>query len=223
MGVQEFEGKNEREAINNAIQALGLNKEDIDIEVVESKKGKFIFGGGKVRIRVHIEEDGFESRSSLEAEDDFESEAVNYVSSLIEKIGMEAKVHIAYREERKIGLDIETDDSGLLIGKRGKTLEALQLITNIAAGRMSNDSRCIIIDTEDYRSRRESSLVRFAQSAAEQVRRTGQPRLLEAMNPFERRLVHTALGNSKDVETISEGDGRYKRIRIYYRNSERKL
>ncbi|KKK89832.1 hypothetical protein LCGC14_2729170, partial [marine sediment metagenome] len=123
---------------------------------------------------------------------------------------MEAEVHIAYREERKIGLDIETDDSGLLIGKRGKTLEALQLITNIAAGRMSNDSRRIIIDTEDYRSRRESSLVRFAQSAAEQVRRTGQPRLLEAMNPFERRLVHTALGDSKDVETVSEGDGLYK-------------
>ena len=223
MGVQEFEGKNEQEAIDNAIKALGLNKEDIDIEVVESKKGKFIFGGGKVRIRVHIEEDGFEPKSSLEAKDDFEREAVDYVSRLIEKIGMEAEVRIAYREERKIGLDIETDDSGLLIGKRGKTLEALQLITNIAAGRLSNDSRRIIIDTEDYRSRRESSLVRFAQSAAEQVRRTGQPRLLEAMNPFERRLVHTALGDSKDVETVSEGDGLYKRIRIYYRSSERKL
>ena len=222
MGVKEFEGKNEREAIDNAIKALGLNKEDIDIEVVEAKKGKFIFGGGKVRIRVHIEEDGFEPRNSLEAEDNFERDAVDYVSKLIEKIGMEAEVHIAYREERKIGLDIETDDSGLLIGKRGKTLEALQLITNIAAGRMSNDSRRIIIDTEDYRSRRESSLVRFAQSAAEQVRRTGQPRLLEAMNPFERRLVHTALGDSKDVETVSEGDGLYKRIRIYYRSSERK-
>ena len=92
-----------------------------------------------------------------------------------------------------------------------------------SAGRMSNDSRRITINTEDYRSRRESSLVRFAQSAAEQVRRTGQPRLLEAMNPFERRLVHTALGDSKDVETVSEGDGLYKRIRIYYRSSERKL
>jgi len=222
MGVQEFEGKNEREAIDNAIKALGLNKEDIDIEVVESKKGKFIFGGSKVRIRVHIEEDGFEPKSSLEAKDDFEREAVSYVSRLLEKISIEAEVHIAYREERKIGLDIETDDSGLLIGKRGKTLEALQLITNIAAGRMSNDSRRIIIDTEDYRSRRESNLVRFAQSAAEQVRRTGQPRLLEAMNPFERRLVHTALGDSKDVETVSEGDGLYKRIRIYYRSSQRK-
>jgi len=222
MGVQEFEGKNEQEAIDNAIKALGLNKEDIDIEVVESKKGKFIFGGSKVRIRVHIEEDGFEPKSSLEAKDDFEREAVSYVSRLLEKISIEAEVHIAYREERKIGLDIETDDSGLLIGKRGKTLEALQLITNIAAGRMSNDSRRIIIDTEDYRSRRESNLVRFAQSAAEQVRRTGQPRLLEAMNPFERRLVHTALGDSKDVETVSEGDGLYKRIRIYYRSSQRK-
>ena len=118
MGVQEFEGKNEREAIDNAIKALGLNKEDIDIEVVEAKKGKFIFGGSKVRIRVHIEEEGFEAKSSLEAKDDFEREAVNYVFRLLEKIGIEAEVHIAYREERKIGLDIETDDSGLLIGDR---------------------------------------------------------------------------------------------------------
>ena len=67
MGVQEFEGKNEREAIDNAIKALGLNKEDIDIEVVEAKRGKFIFGGGKVRIRVHIDEEGFEPKNSLEA------------------------------------------------------------------------------------------------------------------------------------------------------------
>ena len=124
-------------------------------------------------------------------------------------------IKISFREEKKIGLDIETGDSAILIGKRGQTLEALQLITNIAAGRMDNGNVRVIIDTQNYRSRRERNLVRFAEQSAEQVRRTGVPKLLEAMNPFERRLIHTALRNVAGIETASEGDGLYKKIKIY--------
>ena len=217
MEVKEFEGKNEEEAINKAIEALGLNREDIDVEIVETKKAGFLFGSGKVKIRVHMDEQRGEE--SLAPESDFEQYIVSYIEELIQKIGISARIHIAYREERKLVLDVETDDSGIIIGKRGQTLEALQLITNIVAGRRKDSNTRVIVDTQNYRVRREQNLIRIAEQAAEQVRRTQRSRLLEAMNPFERRLVHTALSNSGDVDTQSEGEGLYKRIRVVYRGN----
>ncbi len=221
MIVKEFEGKNENEAINKAIEFLGLNREDIDVEIVESKKAGFLWGGGKVKIRVHLDDDGESDKLTFphifhDPENDFERDMVDYLLGLIERTGLSAEVGIAYREDNKLGLNIETKDSGILIGKRGQTLEAIQLITNIVAGRMESGNMRVIVDTQNYRRRRERSLIRFAQQEAEHVRRTGQPRLLEAMNPFERRLIHTALSKTEDIETTSEGDGLYKRIRISY-------
>ena len=157
----------------------------------------------------------------MQPESEFEKDIIAFLSGLIEKIGLSAEIRISYREERKLGLDIETAESGILIGKRGQTLEALQLITNIVAGRLENGSVRIIIDTQNYRIRRERTIIRFALQAAEHVRRTGVSRLLEAMNPFERRLIHTALSKEDDIETMSEGDGLYKRIRINYRGPDR--
>ena len=221
MNVKEFEGKNEQEAINKAIESLGLSRDDIDVEVVEEKKAGFLFGGGKVKIRVYLDEEKKRSKASVQPESEFEKDIIAFLSGLIEKIGLSAEIRISYREERKLGLDIETAESGILIGKRGQTLEALQLITNIVAGRLENWSVRIIIDTQNYRIRRERTIIRFALQAAEHVRRTGGSRLLEAMNPFERRLIHTALGKEDDIETMSEGDGLYKRIRINYRGPDR--
>ena len=221
MNVKEFEGKNEQEAINKAIESLGLSRDDIDVEVVEAKKAGFLFGGGKVKIRVYSDEEKKQSKASVQPESEFEKDIIAFLSGLIEKIGLSAEIRISYREERKLGLDIETAESGILIGKRGQTLEALQLITNIVADRLENGSVRIIIDTQNYRIRRERTIIRFALQAAEHVRRTGVSRLLEAMNPFERRLIHTALSKEDDIETMSEGDGLYKRIRINYRGPDR--
>jgi len=253
MSVKEFEGKNEEEAINKAIESLGLDRDDIDVEIVETRKAPFLFGGGRVRIRVHLEEErqpeleereerqprqagqpqqprqgrGARQRPSqqppqparepLPAEGDFEKAMVEYLQGLVERMGIPGRVGIGFREERKIGLNIDTPDSGILIGKKGQTLEALQVIANIAASRMKEGAERIIVDTQNYRSRHEQSLIRMAQQTAQQVRRTRQSRLLEAMNPFERRLVHTALAEEGDIETASEGDGLYKRIRVLYR------
>jgi spoIIIJ-associated protein len=232
MNVKEFEGKNEEEAINKAIESLGLNRDEIDVEIVETKKAPFLFGGGRVRIRVHLEEERQpdeeepeprqppaprEAREPLPAEGDFEKAMVEYLQGLVERMGIAGRVGIGFREERKLGLNIDTPDSGILIGKKGQTLEALQVIANIAASRIKEGAERIIVDTQNYRSRREQSLVRMARQTAQQVRRTRQSRLLEAMNPFERRLVHTALAEEGDIETASEGDGLYKRIRVQYR------
>ena len=213
MDVREFEGKNEQEAIDNAIESLGLNREDIDVEIVESKKGSFLFGGGKVKIRVHMEEEQ-DFVDDLEPEDEFEQEMVDFLEGLVERIGLDAQVRITFRKEGKLGFDIDTDDSGIIIGKRGQTLEAIQLIANIVAGKHRDAKKRIIVDSEQYRVRRERNLVHFAEQAADQVRRNGGSRLLESMNPFERRLVHTALSHMEGIDTNSEGEGLYKRIRI---------
>lgn len=219
MDVKEFEGKNEEEAINKAIESLGLNRDDIDVEIVEAKKSSFLFGGGKVKIRVHLEEERDERTGSLEPAGDFENQIIEFIEGLIQRIGISAHVRISFREDNKIGIDIDSQDSGILIGKRGQTLEALQTITNVAASRIQDSHPRIIVDSQNYRSRRERSLVRLAYQTAEEVRRTRDSKLLEAMNPFERRLIHTTLSKERDVETSSEGDGLYKRVRVYYRGS----
>lgn len=219
MDVKEFEGKNEEEAINKAIESLGLNRDDIDVEIVEAKKSSFLFGGGKVKIRVHLEEEREESTGSLEPAGDFENQIIEFVEGLIRRIGISAHVQISFREDNKIGIDIDSQDSGILIGKRGQTLEALQTIANVAAGRIQDGHPRIIVDSQNYRSRRERNLVRLAYQTADEVRRTRDSKLLEAMNPFERRLIHTALSEERDVETSSEGEGLFKRVRVYYRGS----
>lgn len=219
MDVKEFEGKNEEEAINKAIESLGLNRDDIDVEIVEAKKSSFLFGGGKVKIRVHLEEERDERTGSLEPAGDFENQIIEFIEGLIQRIGISAHVRISFREDNKIGIDIDSQDSGILIGKRGQTLEALQTITNVAASRIQDSHPRIIVDSQNYRSRRERSLVRLAYQTADEVRRTRDSKLLEAMNPFERRLIHTTLSKERDVETSSEGDGLYKRVRVYYRGS----
>jgi spoIIIJ-associated protein len=147
----------------------------------------------------------------------FEAKMVDYTRGLLDLMGFDAEVSVIFREEKRIGLDIVADGSAILIGKQGKTLEALQFIVNLAAGRRGGESTRIVLDTEDYRSRRERSLVRMANQVAEQVRRNHDSQLLEALNPFERRLIHTALARHGDIETVSEGDGLYKRIRVIWR------
>ena len=219
MDVKEFEGKNEEEAINKAIESLGLDRDDIDVEIVEAKKAPFLFGGGKVKIRVHLEEEREELSGSLEPDGDFENRIMEFVKGLIDRIGVSAQVNISFRQDNKIGIDIDSQDSGILIGKRGQTLEALQTIVNVAASRIKDSHPRIIVDSQNYRSRRERSLIRLAHQTADEVRRTRDSRLLEAMNPFERRLIHTTLSKERDVETSSEGDGLYKRVRVYYRGS----
>jgi len=146
-----------------------------------------------------------------------EAEIVEFVKRLLGHMGFKAQVVVGSREPNRLGIDVETDKSAVLIGKQGKTLEAFQFICNLAASRLGAEGTRVIIDTQDYRSRRERSLERMAAQAAERVRRSRQSVLLEPLNPFERRIVHTAIARRGDVETESEGDGLYKRIRVSWK------
>jgi spoIIIJ-associated protein len=134
-------------------------------------------------------------------------------------MGYEGKVSVQFREESKIGLKIDSEHSSILIGKKGKNLDALQLLANIYSGRLGREDMRVILDSENYRIRREESLVRLAYTVADRVRENRGSILLEPMNPFDRRLIHTTLNDISDVETKSEGEGLYKQVRVYYRGA----
>ena len=122
-----------------------------------------------------------------------------------------------HREEKKIELRLESSSSAVIIGKKGRNLDALQLLTNVYAGKLGRSDERIILDIENYRIRREESLVRLAYTTADRVRTSRNSFLLDPMNPFERRIVHTTLNDIGDIETKSEGEGLFKQVRVKYK------
>lgn len=221
---KDFEGKTEEEARNKAIEELSLEGENFDVEVIESTK-KGLFKKHSCKIRVYYGEDknerdaeedegSYQNESvSLEAENDVERKVIEFVNTLIEKMGYEGEASISYRNDSKIGLDISSPDSSYIIGRKGRNLDAIQLITNVFAGNLDPDIK-IVVDSENYRMRHEEQIIRNAYKTADQVIRSGRSRLLDPMNPFERRLVHTALNEYDGVETKSEDEKLYKQVRI---------
>ncbi|MCL2805003.1 MAG: protein jag [Treponema sp.] len=219
----EFEGRTEKEAIDKAAMELGLEKDDFDVEILETQKTGF-FKKGYVRIKVHTGSFSADkqNRPNLTMavqppQNEFEQKMADFTAGVIERMGYPGKISILFREKNKLGIKIESSHSSILIGKKGKNLDALQLLLNIYAGRLGREDVRVILDTENYRIRREESLVRLAYNVAEKVRETRGSILLEPMNPFDRWLIHTTLNDIGDVETKSEGDGLYKQVRVYYR------
>lgn len=213
--IREFEGKTEQEAIDMAISELGLERDDFDVEIIDQHK-KTLFKRGSVKIRVHIPEPVSEetySNEVLSSESENEEKILEFIQNLITKMGYECNVNINFRKDLKLGFNIDSPNSSIIIGRKGKNLDAIQLLTNVYAAKLDEDYK-IIIDSEDYRMRHEEYIVRNAFKNAEYVRKTGKSKLLEPMNPFERRLIHTALNDFNGVETKSEGDGLYKQVRI---------
>ena len=217
--IHEFEGKTEQEAIAKAMAELGLDENEFDVEVMEEAK-KGLFNKGKVKIRIHIEEEGDEAApEDYEADPELEKKLCVFVETVVRKMGFTGRVSVTGHEGTKLFLDLTSPDANLLIGKHGKNLDALQILVNVYAGNLAEEdqkSLKVVLDSENYRNRREDHLVRLAIKTAQQVRRTRTSRLLEPMNPFERRLIHTALGDMDDIHTESEGDGLIKQVRVSY-------
>ena len=220
--VYEYEGKTEKEAIEKAVAELGLERDQFDVEILETQKNS-LFKKGFVKIRVHVEDspknvvDKVSKITSPVAQGEFEEKLTTFIKEIIEKMGYEVKVDVMFLEENKIGIKLESASSSILIGRKGKNLDALQLLLNVYAGKLGHESTRVILDTENYRIRREESLVRLAYTTADKVRSSKNSILLEPMNPFERRLIHTTLNDIPDIETKSEGDGLYKQVRVFYK------
>ncbi len=226
--VREFEGRTEQEAIDAAVAELGLERHEFEVEILEEQKGG-LFGRSKlVRINVHLPGDEAPPKPKAHAaaarvqgpnypETDFEHAVVDFVTTITEKMGFPAQIVVAYREANKIGLRLETEHANILIGRKGKNLDALQLLANVVAARFVDSEIKVVLDTEGYRGRREEQLVQLAQTVGDQVQRNRGSKLLEPMNPYERRLIHTALSDISDIGTESEGEGLYKQVRVFYR------
>ncbi|MCQ2589092.1 MAG: protein jag [Treponema sp.] len=227
----EFEGKTEKEAIEMAANELNLERDQFDVEILETQKNS-LFKKGYVKIKVHTLESSKpsyarEERNTVEnfsrmvadplPQGEFEQKLIEFITCVIEKMGYTVKVSVSYREDKKLGIKLDSSNSSILIGRKGKNLDALQLLANIYAGRLGHEEVRVILDTENYRIRREESLVRLAYTTADKVRSSRNSILLEPMNPFERRLIHTTLNDIPDVETKSEGDGLYKQVRVLYK------
>jgi spoIIIJ-associated protein len=219
--VYEFEGRSEKEAIDAAAEELGLERDGFDVEILESQVGS-IFKKGKVRIRVHTRDEAptvshREPVGNPLPADEFEAKVLEFTKKMIEGMGYSCEVAVLFREEKKLGIRIDSEHASIIIGKKGKNLDALQVLVNVFSGRLGREDTRVILDSENYRIRREEALVRLAYETGEQVRRTRQSVLLEPMNPFERRIIHTTLNDIVDIETKSEGEGLYKQVRITFR------
>ncbi len=225
--VYEYEGKTEKEAIEKAATELGLERDQFDVEILETQKNS-LFKKGFVKIRVHTEDNAKSAVSETSyartkkianpvPQGEFEEKLTTFIKEVIEKMGYEVKVDVMFREEKKIGIKLESSSSSILIGRKGKNLDALQLLLNVYAGKLGHEEVRVILDTENYRIRREEALVRLAYTTADKVRSSRNSILLEPMNPFERRLIHTTLNDIPDIETKSEGDGLYKQVRVIYK------
>jgi len=151
----------------------------------------------------------------ISSDEDPKEVAKEFLNNVFEAMQLEVNISIDFDEEEKtLSIDLAGPEMGVLIGKRGQTLDSLQYLTNLAVNRSSENYTRVKIDTEDYRRRRKETLENLAKNMASKVKRTKKAVTLEAMNPYERRIIHSALQNDNNVTTHSEGEEPYRYVVI---------
>jgi spoIIIJ-associated protein len=214
MEFLEFEGKTTEEAIAQACTHFQLPPESMDIEIISvGSPGLFGIGGRKAKVRVVLSRD--EGEGEGESDADLLPQAQELLERILELMGEKAKVLGRFDEEDRLSLGIDAEDPGLLIGKQGQTLEALQyLLTKMIAKKARRKVR-VFIDIESYRARHQEALTQLALKSGEKAKKSGKPITLTPMNPHDRRIVHLALQGDKEVKTMSRGEGLYKKVVVY--------
>lgn len=201
MDYIEVSAKNIEEAITEASVQLGTTSDGIEYEVVEKGSSGFLGIGSKNAV--------IRARKKKTVEDDVRE----FLSSVFDAMGMEVVIRINVQEENHvIDVELSGNEMGILIGKRGQTLDSLQYLTSLAVNKNTENYYKIKVDTEDYRKRRKETLENLAKNIAYKVKRTKRPVSLEPMNPFERRVIHSTLQNDRYVTTYSEGEEPYRYV-----------
>ena len=196
MEYTEFSAKTVNDAITEACQKLGITSDKLVYEVVEEGSTGFLGIGSKAAvIKAAVKEDSVEEIAKKFLDDVFKS--MNMVVAIDITID---------KEDNCINIDLSGDEMGVLIGKRGATLDSLQYLLSLVINKDSEDYIRVKIDTENYRERRKETLENLAKNVAFKVKRTRRSFALEPMNPYERRIIHSALQNDKYVTTHSEGE-----------------
>ncbi len=195
----EVKGKSVDEATFNGLNQLGLTLDEVIIDTVKEEKG-FLGIGKSVVVRIT------QKLSTVK-------KAEGFLNDLLEKMGVTAKAS-AIETDDGISVVIDGDSTGVLIGRRGETLDALQYLTSLIVNKDKEDYSRVFVDTENYRKKREETLIRLANRIANKVEKTGKRAVLEPMNPYERRVLHATLQKNPNVETISEGEEPFRRVII---------
>ena len=198
----EVSAKNIDDAITEACQQLGTTSDQIEYEVIDKGSTGFLGIGSKNAVIKARKKEG-----------SVEDNVKEFLNSVFAAMNMEVELIVKIDDaEKVIDVELKGDDMGVLIGKRGQTLDSLQYLTNLAINKKSEDYYKVKIDTEDYRKRRKETLENLARNIAYKVKRTKRSVSLEPMNPFERRIIHSALQNDKYVTTHSEGEEPYRHV-----------
>ena len=201
MEYREFTGKTVEDAVMEAAIKLETTSDRMEYEVLEKGSNGFLGIGSKpARIR---------ARKVMETAE----RAEKFLMDVLEAMDLKATVSMEEnKEERTLDIDLAGDDMGVLIGKRGQTLDSLQYLTSLVVNKGESTYIRVKLDTEDYRRRRKETLENLARGIAFKVKKTRKPVVLEPMNPYERRIIHASLQGNRYVETVSEGEEPYRHV-----------
>ncbi|WP_297635684.1 RNA-binding cell elongation regulator Jag/EloR [uncultured Clostridium sp.] len=197
----ETTGKTVDEALEKALNELNVSKEKVIVDILEEGSRGFlsIIGSKPAKIKVTVKYD-------------YIHEARVFTQDLLTSMGVEANIDIT-EEKSAIKINLSGKEMGMIIGYRGETLDSIQYLISLVVNKNPEENyKKVILDTENYRAKREETLKRVALKTARKVMRTGRPFKLEPMNPYERRIIHAALQNEKGISTYSEGEDPYRKI-----------
>lgn len=232
MDGREFSAKTVSEAITKACMTLEITSDALDYEVVSEGSNGFLGIGARPAViiarikRSEEESKGSEEKMKVPEEknpgqiqDGMDvpgiRESIEFLNKIFEAMKIEVSVTSQFDgRERALSLDLKGQDMGILIGKRGQTLDSLQYLVSLIANKHSEGYIRVKLDTENYRERRKETLETLARNIAYKVRKTKRLVVLESMNPYERRVIHAALQNDKYVTTRSEGEEPYRHVVI---------
>lgn len=206
MSALEIEAKSVEEAIETACQRLNLAADQLEIEIVShGSSGIFGIGTRQAKILVSPKDSGDET--SL-------NDAKEILENILAHILIPATVEATW-EEDQIKLDISSNGSGLLIGKRGQTLQSIQYIVNRMYNRRASKRAHIVVDTENYRERRRQALTEVALNLGTRAKKSGRPASSSPMSAYDRRIIHLALKDDRQVRTKSKGDGALRKVVVF--------
>ena len=201
MDFIEFSAKTVEDALTEASISLGIPSNELEYEVMEKGSTGFLGIGSKNAV--------IKVRKKFSVEESVKE----FLNSVFKAMNMEVEIIVKVDEfDKLIDIELKGDDMGILIGKRGQTLDSLQYLTNLAVNKHSENYYKVKVDTEDYRKRRKETLENLAKNISYKVKRTKRAVELEPMNPFERRVIHSALQNDRFVTTHSEGEEPYRHV-----------
>lgn len=241
MEYMEFKGKTKNDAITEACRHFSVPSDELDYEVIDEGKTGFLGMGSRpalIKARVkeekqevvetverievpateHLPVDGETTVNEIDKNDAYEKidvEAVTkkFLMDVFAAMGISVEITAKYDEESKtLEADLSGDEMGVLIGKRGQTLDSLQYLISLVVNKGTTEYIRVKVDTENYRQRRKETLENLAKNISYKVKRTRRPVSLEPMNPYERQIIHSALQNDKYVTTHSEGEEPFRRV-----------